>query len=263
MTKIHPLSIVDSKAELADDVEVGPFCTIGSKVKIGSGTRLISHNVIDGDTVIGSGNILYPFASLGLPCQHKRNKATDTKLVVGDNNLFREHFTAHTGSDVDNKITIIGSRNRFLVGSHVAHDCVVGNDIIMSNNAGLAGHVVVQDRAIIGAMAGVLQFTHIGEGAMIGGMMGVARDVIPFGIVMHNALNGLNLVGLQRANIDKSLIAELQSAYKTLFLSQEGIFAERLAALEASNSSNPLIQKVIAFCKNPSKNGILQPERNA
>ena len=146
---------------------------------------------------------------------------------------------------------------------HVAHDCIVGNDIVMSNNAGLAGHVVVQDKAIIGAMSGVLQFTHIGEGAMIGGMMGVSRDVIPFGIVMHDALNGLNLVGLQRAGIEKSLISELQSAYKTLFVVQEGLFAERLATIKENYSANPLVQKVVAFCQNPSKNGILQPERNA
>ena len=263
MTKIHPLSIVDPKAELAEDVEVGPFCTIGPKVKIGAGTKLISHNVVDGDTEIGTGNTLYPFACLGLPCQHKRNKAKDTKLIVGNDNLFREHFTAHTGSDVDNKITIIGSRNWFLVGSHVAHDCVVGNDIVMSNNAGLAGHVIVQDKAIIGAMAGVLQFTHIGEGAMIGGMVGVAKDVIPFGIVMHNTLNGLNLVGLQRAGVDKALITELQVAYKTLFMTQDGLFSERLANVEKTYSKNPLVQKIITFCQNPSKNGILQPERNA
>ena len=261
MAKIHPLSIVDPKAELAEDVEVGPFCTIGPKVKIGAGTRLISHNVIDGDTEIGTGNTLYPFASLGLPCQHKRNKSTDAKLVVGNDNIFREHFTAHVGSDVDKKITIIGSRNWFLVGSHVAHDCIVGDDIVMSNNAGLAGHVIVENRAIVGAMAGVLQFTRIGEGAMIGGMCGIPKDVIPFGIVMKDGLAGLNLVGLQRANVDKALVMELQKVFKELFLSEEGVFGDRLAKLVAENSPNPLVQKVLAFCQNPSKNGILHPER--
>ena len=261
MANIHPSSIVDPKAEIADDVQIGPFCTVGPQVKIGSGTRLISHNVIDGDTVIGTGNTLYPFASLGLPCQHKRNKASDLKLVVGNDNVFREHFTAHTGSDEDKKITIIGNRNWFLVGSHVAHDCVVGDDIVMSNNAGLAGHVIVENRAIIGAMAGVLQFTRIGEGAMIGGMCGVPKDVIPFGIVMRDGLSGLNLVGLQRAGIDKTLVMELQKTYKELFLSQEGVFNDRLENLIAQNTPNPLIQKVLAFCQNPSKNGILHPER--
>jgi len=262
MTKIHPSSIVDSKAELADDVEVGPFCTIGPEVKIGAGTRLMSHNVIAGDTILGERNTLFPFASLGLPCQHKRNKATDLKLRIGDDNVFREHFTAHTGSDVDQKITTIGSRNWFLVGSHVAHDCIVGDDIVMSNNAGLAGHVVVGNRAIIGAMAGVLQFTHIGEGAMIGGMVGVGRDVIPYGIVMRDGLAGLNLVGLQRAGVDKKLVMELSKAYKELFMG-EGIFSERLEKVAAEYSGHPLIGKVITFCQNPSKNGIMQPEKKA
>ncbi len=261
MTKIHPSSIIDPKAEIADDVEIGPFCTVGPEVKIGAGTKLMSHNVIDGDTVLGTGNTLYPFASLGLQCQHKRNLATDTKLVIGNDNVFREHFTAHRGSDVDNKITIIGNRNWFLVGSHVAHDCIVGDDVIMSNNAGLAGHVIVQNRAIIGAMAGILQFTHIGEGAMIGGMCGVAKDVIPFGIVMKDGLAGLNLVGLNRAGVEKDLVLDLQKAFKELFLLEEGVFTERLEKLAASDTQNPLIQKVIAFCQNPSKNGIMQVER--
>ena len=262
MTKIHPSSVVDKRAELADDVEVGPFCTIGPEVKIGAGTRLISHNVIAGDTALGKGNTLYPFASLGLPCQHKRNKATDLKLRIGDENVFREHFTAHTGSDVDQKITTIGSRNWFLVGSHVAHDCVIGNDIVMSNNAGLAGHVIVGNRAIIGAMAGVLQFTHIGEGAMIGGMVGVSKDVIPFGIVRRDGVAGLNLVGLQRAGVDKKLVMELSKAYKELFMG-EGVFSERLEKVATEYGDHPLISKVVTFCQNPSKNGIMQPEKKA
>ena len=144
---------------------------------------------------------------------------------------------------------------------HVAHDCVVGDDIVMSNNAGLAGHVIVENRAIIGAMAGVLQFTRIGEGAMIGGMCGIPKDVIPFGIVMKDGLAGLNLVGLQRAGVDKTLVMELQKVFKELFLSGEGVFGDRLAKLVAENSSNPLVQKVLTFCQNPSKNGILHPER--
>ena len=262
MTKIHPSSIVDKKAELADDVEIGPFCTVGPDVKIGAGTRLMSHNVIAGDTVLGKGNTLFPFASLGLVCQHKRNKATDLKLRIGDDNVFREHFTAHTGSDVDQKITTIGSRNWFLVGSHVAHDCIVGDDIVMSNNAGLAGHVIVGNRAIIGAMSGILQFTHIGEGAMIGGMVGVGRDVIPFGIVMRDGLAGLNLVGLQRAGVDKKLVMELSKAYKELFMG-EGVFSERLEKVAAEYADHPLISKVITFCQNPSKNGIMQPEKKS
>lgn len=262
MTKIHPSSVIDPKAELADDVEIGPFCTIGPEVKIGAGTRLISHNVIAGDTVLGERNTLYPFASLGLPCQHKRNKATDLKLRIGDDNVFREHFTAHTGSDVDKKITTIGSRNWFLVGSHVAHDCIVGDDIVMSNNASLAGHVVVENRAIISGMSGVVQFARIGEGAMIGAMVGINKDVIPYGIVMRDGLAGLNLVGLQRAGVDKKLVMELSKAYKELFMG-EGVFSERLEKVASEYTGHPLVSKVVEFCRNPSRNGILQPEKKA
>ena len=266
MVKIHPSSIVDPKAELADDVEVGPFCTVGPNVKIGAGTRLISHVVVDGYTTMGARNLVYPFATLGLLAQHKRSNAPDAVLIIGDDNTFREHVTAHVGSDVDHKITTIGSRNLFLVASHIAHDCVLGNDIVMSNNATLAGHVHVEDKAVIGGLAAVLQFTRIGEGAMIGGMAGITRDVIPYGLVMgggRSALSGLNLIGLQRAGVAKEKIMGLQHAYKKLFSKEdERLFADRLKELEQDEefAQNELVQKVIEFVKNPSKNNILQPE---
>ena len=266
MVKIHPSSIVDPKAELADDVEVGPFCTVGPNVKIGAGTRLISHVVVDGYTTMGARNLVYPFATLGMLAQHKRSNAPDAVLIIGDDNTFREHVTAHVGSDVDRKITTSGSRNLFLVASHIAHDCVLGNDIVMSNNATLAGHVHVEDKAIIGGLAAVLQFTRIGEGAMIGGMAGITRDVIPYGLVMgggRTALSGLNLIGLQRAGVPKEKIMGLQHAYKKLFNREdETLFADRLSELEQSEefAQNELVKKVIEFVKNPSKNNILQPE---
>ncbi|MGN1062880.1 MAG: acyl-ACP--UDP-N-acetylglucosamine O-acyltransferase, partial [Alphaproteobacteria bacterium] len=206
MVKIHSSAVIDPHAELADDVEIGPFCTVGPHVKIGAGTRLISHVTIDGYTTLGERNTVYPFAALGGLAQHKRSHAPDAVLMIGDDNVFREHVTAHVGSDVDQKITRIGSRNWFLVASHIAHDCVIGDDVVMSNNATLAGHVHVGDRAIIGGLSAVLQFTRIGKGAMIGGMCGVGRDVIPFGIQMGGVragLGGLNLIGLQRAGYDK------------------------------------------------------------
>lgn len=266
MVKIHSSSIVDSKAELADDVEIGPFCTVGPNVKIGAGTRLISHVVIDGYTTMGSNNLVYPFAALGLLAQHKRSNAPDAELIIGDNNTFREHTTAHVGSEVDHKITRIGNGNLFLVASHIAHDCIVGNNIVMSNNATLAGHVIVGDNAIIGGLSAVLQFTHIGKGAMIGGMCGVARDVIPYGILISGsraALAGLNIIGLQRAGVPQEQIYGLQKAYKMLFNAQNGLFSERIALVEsnAEFKQNPLVQDVIQAVKNPSKNNILQPEK--
>lgn len=265
MAKIHPSAIVHQNAKLADDVEIGPFCTVGEHVEIDSGSRLISHVVVDGVTKIGKRNTVYPFATLGLLAQHKRSNAPDAQLIIGDDNTFREHVTAHVGSEVDNKITIIGNRNLFLVASHIAHDCVLGDDIVMSNNATLAGHVHVGNKAIIGGLAAVLQFTRIGEGAMIGGMCGVTRDIIPYGLMMggiRQGLSGLNLIGLQRAGVAKEDILEMQKAYKALFDKEAGTLVERIAKVESNEKwmANSLIKAQIEFVKNPSKNNILQPD---
>ena len=261
MAKIHPSSVIDPKAEIADDVEIGPFCTVGPQVKVGPGCRLISHVVLDGVTTIGARNTFYPFAAIGTLAQDVRSHPEDARLVIGDDNLFRENTTAHVGTAKDVKLTTVGSRNWFLAGSHIAHDCVVGNDIIMSNNVMLAGHVIVGDKATIGGGVGVLQFTHIGKGCMIGGMCGVGRDVIPYGIVMNNALAGLNLVGLNRAGVENAVVMNLLKAYKDLFENKEGSLADRIAQVEANPAykDNPLVQEVITFMKNPSRNSILQP----
>ena len=268
MTNIHPTAIVDAHADIADDVEIGPYCTVGPHVKIGSGTRLISHVVVDGHTTMGQRNLVYPFAAIGTLAQHKRSHVEDAKLVIGDDNTFREHVTAHVGSEVDNNITIIGSRNLFLVASHIAHDCVLGDDIVMSNNATLAGHVHVEDRAIIGGLSAVLQFCRIGKGAMIGGMCGIGQDVIPYGIVKGGyeaPLAGINLVGLRRAGVDNKLIFGLQKAYDELFTAGDKNFADRVAALAENEAykDNPLVQDVIKFVQNPSKYNILQPKAGA
>ncbi len=265
MAKIHPSAIIHPNAKIADDVEIGPFCSVGEHVEIGSGTKLMSHVVIDGVTKLGKRNTVYPFAALGLLAQHKRSNAPDAQLIIGDDNTFREHVTAHVGSEVDNKITIIGNRNLFLVASHIAHDCILGDDIVMSNNATLAGHVHVGNKAIIGGLSAVLQFTRIGDGAMIGGMCGVTRDIIPYGLMMggvRQGLSGLNLIGLQRAGVEKENILMMQQAYKTLFDKEKGTFADRISLVEQNEiwMNNPLIKQQIDFVKNPSKNNILQPD---
>ncbi len=266
MIKIHPSAIVDPKAELGDNVEIGPFCMVGPHVIIGEGTRLISHVVVDGYTTMGARNTVYPFATLGLLAQHKRSNAPDALLMIGDDNTFREHVTAHVGSEVDHKITTIGNRNLFLVASHIAHDCILGDDIVMSNNATLAGHVHVGSRATIGGLAAILQFTRIGEGAMIGGMCGIVRDVIPYGLVMggpRSGLNGLNLIGLQRMGVSKEEILALQKVYKAIFNKEdETPFAERVQAIAAGEmyQENAYIRQVIDFIRHPSKNMILQPD---
>ena len=267
MVKIHPTSIVDPKAELAEDVEIGPFCTVGPFVKMGAGCKVISHAVIDGHTTMGSGCTVYQFATIGGMHQHKRCDATDGLLIIGDRNTFREGVTVHIGgSDVDDNITRVGNDNFFLAYSHIAHDCKLGNNIVMSNNASLAGHVKVEDNVTVGGMAGVLQFTRIGKGAMIGAMCGITRDVIPYGIALGGIpshLAGLNLIGLQRRGMSKEDIFVLQKAYKALFTKKEGTtFVERIQQVEEDSTlgKNIYVQDILNFVKNPSKNNILQAE---
>ena len=158
MAKIHHFSLVDPSAQLADDVIVGPFCVIGPKVKIGSGTELISHVNISGNTEIGERNRIFPNASIGCEPQDKKYNGEDTRLVIGDDNVIREHVTIATGTVQDHGITVVGNRNLFMANVHVAHDCIVGDDTILANNVGLAGHTIVANRAIIGGQAGVHQF---------------------------------------------------------------------------------------------------------
>lgn len=267
MAKIHPSSVIDPKAQIADDVEIGPFCVVGPDVKIGAGTKLYSHVVLSGNTTIGKNNLIFPHACLGGWSQSLKDSVPDKNaapLIIGDNNTFREFMTANAGASAE-KPTTIGSNNLFLAYTHVAHECVVGSNIVMSNCATLAGHVHVGDRTIIGGLSAILQFTKIGRGAMIGGMAGVYHDVIPYGIVMgggqRDGLAGLNLIGLQRAGIDKEKIFELQKAYKVLFDKTDGTFLERIAKIEgnADFMANPLVKEVVEFVKNPSKNNVLMP----
>lgn len=268
MAKIHALSVVDPKAELAEDVEIGPFCTVGPFVKIAAGTKVHSHAILDGNTTIGKNCTIYPFTSIGGMHQHKRCSATDGLLIIGDNNIFREGVSVHIGgSDVDDNITKIGDNNFFLAYTHIAHDCKLGNNIVMSNGASLAGHVKVEDNVTIGGMAGVLQFTHIGTGAMIGAMCGITKDVIPYGLAIdgvHSGLSGINLIGLQRAGVSKEDIFIIQKAYKKIFTKEEGTtFSERVDDVEQDSvlGDNAYVKRIIQFIRNPSRNNILQPRK--
>ena len=201
--KIHPSAVVSSKAQIGDNVEIGPFCVVGDDVKIGEGTILKSHVVVEGDTVIGKNNIIFPFASIGLEPQDLKFKGEKSRVEIGDNNKIREHVTIHLGTQDGAMVTKIGSNCLLMVGVHIAHDCVVGNHVIFANNATLAGHVEVGDHVVIGGLSAVHQFVRIGAGAMIGGMSGVESDVFPNGLVMGEraSLAGLNLVGLKRREI--------------------------------------------------------------
>ena len=200
MTEIHPTAIVEPGARLGEGVVIGPYCCVGGKVELGDGVRLHSHVVVAGKTTIGPNTQIYPFASIGHPPQDLKYKGEESELVIGANNVIREHATMNPGTAGGGLITRIGDNCLFMVGAHVAHDCDIASNVILANNATLAGHVAVDEFAILGGLSAIHQFCRIGRHAMIGGMSGVENDVIPYGSVTGNRarLEGLNIVGLRR-----------------------------------------------------------------
>jgi UDP-N-acetylglucosamine acyltransferase len=239
MATIHANAIVHPSAQLATDVDVGPFCNVGKAVKIGAGSRLISHVVIDGDTTIGEGNTFYPFASIGLAPQDKKYAGEPTQLVIGNDNVFRESCTIHRGTTQDQQVTRLGSRILVMAYAHVAHDCVVGDDVILANAATLAGHVKVGDFAIVGGLAGVHQFCRIGAHAMIGGAACVLQDVAPYVIGNGNpfSVSGVNLEGLKRRGFDADALAAVRAAHKLVWRSGK-VLAEAKIELQAAHDAS-------------------------
>lgn len=220
---------------LAAGVEIGPFCTIGKDVVIGEGSRLVSHVVLAGRTTLGARNMVYPFASLGQPSPDRKYKGEDAALVVGDDNDIREYVTVHIGTAADKGETRLGDRNLLMAGSHVAHDCVVGNDCIFANYVQLAGHVMVEDGVVVGGLSGIHQRVRLGTGAIIGGASAVDHDVPPYASVAGEraVLKGLNLVGLRRKGMERSLIGALDEAYAFLFAEEGPPLVERARDLQA------------------------------
>ena len=260
--RIHPTAIVADGADLADDVEIGPYCVIGGKVKLGPRTRLASHVVIDGRTELGADNVVYPFAMLGGPPQHTAYKGEDTALVVGDNNLIREHATMNIGTAAGGGVTRVGSNGLFMIESHVAHDCVVGDNVILTKQATLGGHCKIGDYVIVGGLAAVHQHTRVGRHAMIGGLAAVVKDVIPYGSVWgnHAHLEGLNLVGLKRRNFSRETINTMRAAYRLLF-ADEGTFQERIDDTIETYSDCPQVMEIIDFIKADGSRPLCLPER--
>ncbi len=259
MAHVHALSLVHADAKLAPDVEVGPFCTIGAGVTIGGGSKLVSHVVIDGDTTVGAGNTFYPFCSIGLASQDKKYADEPTRVVIGDGNVFRENCTVHRGTVQDKGLTSIGSRGLFMASAHVAHDCVVGDDVILANAATLGGHVRVGDWAILGGLAGVHQFCRIGEHAMVGGASCVLQDVAPYVLGQGNpfTLSTVNAEGLKRRGFSPEAIAAVRGAYKTVFRNNLTL-KEAIAALEAEqiiagDEVRTALQPLIAFLQTPGR----------
>ncbi|MBU6140833.1 MAG: acyl-ACP--UDP-N-acetylglucosamine O-acyltransferase [Proteobacteria bacterium] len=261
--KIHPSALVSAKAQIGANVEIGAFSIIGDEVKIGEGTVIKSHVVIEGDTTIGKHNTIFPFASIGLAPQDLKFRGEKSKVVIGDNNSIREHVTIHLGTQDGTMLTQIGSNCLLMVGVHIAHDCVVGDHVILANNATLAGHVVLGDHVVIGGLSALHQFVRVGAGAMIGGMSGVEHDVIPNGLVMGEraSLAGLNLVGMKRRGIDRDDIHAIRNFYKKVFSDNEKSFSLRVA--EASQEfESKVVQEIVTFVKSESARSFCQPKEN-
>jgi UDP-N-acetylglucosamine acyltransferase len=258
---IHPTALIARGAELGAGVRIGPWCSVGANAVIEDGTRLVSHVVVDGHTVIGPGAVLFPFCTVGLEPQDLKYQGEPTRCEIGARTQIREHCTIHRGTVTGRGITRVGADCLIMAVAHVAHDCQVGDHVIIANNAVMGGHVSIADHAVIGGAAAIHQFVRIGRAAMIGGVSGVEADVIPFGSVIGNRarLAGLNVIGLKRRGFDKAQIGRLHTAFHVLFR-HEGVFKQRLEETRAQFGDDPLIAEVLAFIDAPSHRGLIRAE---
>ena len=256
---IDNTAIVDKKSKVSSSAKIGPFSVIGPNVEIGDNVIIHSHVNISGNTKIGNDNKIYPFVSIGNDPQDLKYNGEETKLVIGNNNKIREYVTIHPGTKGGGGITKIGDNCLFMISSHVAHDCNVGNNVIIANNVPLGGHVNIEDNVIIGGNSAVQQFTRIGKMAMIGGMTGVLHDVIPYGLSIgnRNYLQGLNLIGLRRAKFENKNILGLTEAYKEIFATKN--LTDNLSKLNGEFKENPLVKDVIEFITKDKKRSICTP----
>ncbi len=256
---IDKTAIVNSKAKISSNVKIGAYSFIGEDVEIGENSIIQNHVSIIGNTKVGKNNKIYPFASIGNDPQDLKFKGEKTKLEIGNDNLIREYVTINPGTVGGGGTTKIGNNCLFMVSSHVAHDCYVGNNVILANNVPLGGHAQISDDVIIGGNSAVQQFTRIGKSAMIGGMCGVVRDVIPYGMVHGNRsiLQGINIIGLRRKNFSNKIIMELNDAYKEIFKSEN--LTVNIDNLSSKLKNSELVKDVVKFLTEDKKRPICSP----
>ncbi len=257
---IHKSSVIVSKTKIPENVKIGPFCYVGPDVILNENVELVSNVHIEGNTNIGKGTRIFPFASIGTQPQDLKFKNEKNSLDIGENNLIREYVTINPGTEGGGSKTVIGNNCLFMISSHVAHDCKIGNNVIIANNVPLGGHVTIEDSVVIGGNSAVQQFTRIGRLAMIGGMTGVLKDVIPFGLSIgnRNHLQGLNLIGLRRKKYDNQKIIGLSKAYKEIFASKN--LHENLSKIKSEHKGNELVNEVITFLAKDKKRPICSPQ---
>src|SRR3984885_675516 len=257
---IDPPARVAAGARIDASVEIGPYCIVGPQVKLQRGVRLLSQVNITGVTTIGEETVVYPFSSLGTPPQSVRYRGGPTKLVIGARCELREGVTMNTGTEDGGGITRIGERCSFMVGSHVVHDCLVGNNVTLANNTVLGGHVEVGDFTFLGGHVAIHQFVRIGEGVMMAGLSAARDDIIPFGFALGQtgALVGLNIVGLRRRGVGKAEMHRIRRAYKSLFF-VEGRIADRIEAVAREFPDDPMVGKIIEFIRAGGKRPLMGP----
>ena len=256
---IHNTAIIDPKAKISSGVSIGAFTVIGPNVEIGENTIIQSHVSIIGNTKVGKNNKIYPFASIGNDPQDLKFDGEVTKLEIGDNNKIREYVTINPGTKGGGGLTKIGNNCLFMVSSHIAHDCLVEDNVILANNVPLGGHAHIEENVIIGGNSAVQQFTRVGKSSMIGGMCGVVRDIIPYAMVHGNRsiLQGLNLIGLRRKNIPNKEILVLTEAYKEIFKDEN--LTTNLKNLKEEFRKNELVNDVVKFLEKDKKRPICTP----
>jgi UDP-N-acetylglucosamine acyltransferase len=261
MSKIHPSAIVDPGATLGSGVEIGPFSVVGPRVTLGDGCRLHSHVVIEGRTTVGKRCEFFPFASIGHIPQDKKYQGEESSLEIGDDNVIREYVTINPGTESGGMVTRVGSGCLLMAHAHVAHDCQLGDHVIMANGATLAGHCEVGDYAILGGLSAVHQFVRIGEHAFVGGMSGVENDVIPYGMIVGNRakLKGLNVVGIKRQGLSRDQLRKLREAYDLLF-DKEGTLLERAERVAKAFPGEEHIDRLLAFIRAESARSLSVPK---
>ncbi|MBO31645.1 MAG: acyl-[acyl-carrier-protein]--UDP-N-acetylglucosamine O-acyltransferase [Rhodospirillaceae bacterium] len=260
MNKIHETAVIKDGAIIGQDSIIGPYCCVGGNAVLGDGVVLKSHVVVEGYTLIGAGTKIFPFASVGHQPQDLKYHGEVSRLEIGCNNVIREHVTLNPGTEGGGLLTKVGDACLFMVGAHVAHDCIIGDNAILVNNVTLGGHVEIGEWAIVGGMSAVHQFVRIGRHAMIGGMSGVENDVIPYGSVVGNRahLSGLNLIGLKRRSFSRDTIHDLRRAYRLIF-AQEGTQAERLDDVAELFPNIEPVMEIVNFMRIDSNRAICQP----
>ena len=260
-TTIHPTAVIGKNATIGRDVSIGPYCIVGDDVCLDDEVVLKSHVVVDGFTEIGTKTEIYPFASIGLPPQDMKYQGEASRLVIGERTIIREYVTMNPGTEGGGLLTEVGNDCLIMIGAHVAHDCRIGDFVILVNNATLGGHVVIGDYAIIGGLAAIHQFVRIGPHAMVGGMSGVENDVIPYGSTIGDRarLSGLNVVGLRRRKFSKEGVHQLRAAYRMLF-AEEGTLNERIEDVAGMFSSHAAVMDIVEFMRAESQRGLTQPK---